>query len=138
MGLITALIIIIGGLLFFYFNFILNFKINIAITFVNLNVDFIFFKRFYSFNRRLFYDVAIKKLLNKDDNHKTKERYSAYYENYQKYKKYFDNVMRYLFIKNIFFYPECCNDQSSLAIEFNVVNIVFKNPVIRTSPNTQS
>lgn len=131
MGLITvALIIIIGGLLIFYFNFILNFKINVAFTFVNLNVDFIFFKKIYTYNKCLYYDVLVRKLLNKYNNHKTKERYSTYYEKYQKYRKYFDKVLRVIFIKNIYFYPECCKDQSSLAIEFNVVNIVLKNPLI--------
>ncbi|MDF2677362.1 MAG: hypothetical protein K0Q97_1682 [Bacillota bacterium] len=131
MSLLTALIIIIGGLLFFYFNFVLSFKINVAITFVMINIDFIFFKKIYSFNKCLYYEVLIRKLLNKYHNRKTKIRYNTYYKKFEKYKKYFDRVLRIFFIKNIYLYPESCNNQSSMAIEFNVVNIVLKNPLIK-------
>lgn len=131
MNLLTALIIIIGGLLFLYFNFVLSFKINVAITFIIINIDFIFFKKIYSFHRSFYYEVLVRKLLNKYHNHKTKVRYVTYYEKYEKYKKYIDNIRRLIFIKNIYLYPESCNNQSSMAIEFNVVNIVLKNPLIK-------
>jgi len=131
MSLLTLLIIIIGGLLFFYFNFVLSFKINLAVTFVIVNIDFIFFKKIYSYNKCLYYEVLIRKLLNKYHNRKTKVRYITYYEKFEKYKKYFDKIIRIFFIKNIYLYPESCNNQSSMAIEFNVVNIVLKNPLIK-------
>lgn len=126
MKIFTAFIIIIGGLLLLYFNFKISFKMNFTITFVVVNMDFIFYKKIFNINRNLYYEVFIRKLLDKYNNNKTIDRYERYWH----YRKYMDRFKKYFYIKNINFYPESFRDQSSLALEFNVVNKVLKNSLI--------
>jgi len=125
---IVIIIIIIGGLLFLYFNIKVNCKINLTAAFVNININFdvIMFNNKIRIEKKIYYNVFIKKILNRKNKDKTRERYK-HYLHYLKYIKY---PFRIFIIKNISFYAECYEDNFSIAIEFYIVNNILKKPLL--------
>jgi len=123
---IVIIIIIIGGLLFLYFNIKVNCKINLTAAFVNINFDVIMFNNKIKIEKKIYYNVFIKKILNRKNKDKTMERYK-HYLHYLKYIKY---PFRIFIIKNISFYAECYEDNFSIAIEFYIVNNILKKPLL--------
>ena len=123
MEFIIVIIIIIGGLLFLYFNIKVNCKINLTVAFVNINFDVIIFKNKINIIKKIHYSTFIRKILYKKDKDRTLERF----KHYLKYIKY---PFKIFIIKNISFYVECYEDNFSIAIEFYIVNIVLKRSLL--------
>lgn len=122
---IWLILIIIGGLLFVYFNFSVFLKINLTYSFVKIYLSFRIFKKEYIFDKKFDYKDVIKKEkgnLGKNKKGKSKKHFS--------YWKYLKKLKHLFLIKNIFFYPEHFGDYSSFVIEFIVVNNIIKRPIL--------
>jgi hypothetical protein len=125
---IWLVLIIIGGLLFVYFNFRVFLKINLTSSFAKIYISFRVLKKEYIFDKKLYYKDIVKKISGYYD--KIEKGKSKKYLNYWKYIK----KIRHLFlIKNIFLYPECFENSSSFVVEFMIVNNIIKRPILGNS-----
>lgn len=125
MKIFIFIIIIIGSILFIYINFRLSCKINLTIEYINTYIEVTILKKKFKMNKKIYYKNVVKILLNiKHD--ETKEKNLEKFRQMLKYRRYF----RYFIIKNINFYAECFDDKFSIAIEFYVVNNVFKKALL--------
>ena len=121
------MLIIIGGLLFIYFNFRVFLKINFVSSFAKIYLSFRVFKKEYIIDKKLYYKDAVIKTLGTYGENENGKGKSKKYLNYWKYVK----KLKHLFlIKNIFLYPECFENSSSFVIEFMVVNNIIKKPIL--------
>ncbi len=123
---ICLILIIIGGLLFVYFNFRVFFKLNLTASFVRTYVSLKLFRKEYISDRKFYYTDLIKKTsgeINKYKQIKTKKYYP--------YLKHIKKIKRLFIVKNIFLYPECLDNSSSFVVEFMVVNNIIKRPLLK-------
>lgn len=126
MEFLIVIIIITGGLLFIYFNVKLICKINFTSSFLNIYMSIIIFKKNISIIKRIDYKIILRKLFYRKENKDTYERYKRYLH-YFKYSKY---PLKIFVIKNISLYQECYENNSSLALEFYIVNKVLKKSLL--------
>jgi len=126
---IWILIFIVGGLLFIYFNLLVWCKVNITITFVNIFVLVIFFKKKYQLSKRILYFEFANKLIARYKRTKSVDKVKSHFD-YLKYVKYVKRLPRIFIIKNIHLYPEHIEEFSTFAIEFIVVNNVLKKSLL--------
>lgn len=116
------LIIIVGGLLFIYFNLCVRCKINLTASYLRLNINLSILKKIYTLDRKFYYLDFINKSTKRYKDIKSKK--------YFPYLKKLTKVKRFFIINNIFIYPECFDNLSSFAIEFTIVNNIIKRPLI--------
>lgn len=122
------LILLVGGLLFLYFNVMFKVKINISYTFLHVHTYMIIFKKKYEFNKKTIDYRIASKIINKDTGERTKFNEEINY--YKKYFKHLRKMKKYFFIKNIYFYPESIFEKQSFSIEFVVVNRILKKSLL--------
>lgn len=115
--------IIVGGLLFIYFNLKIGCKINLTTSYLRLNINLSILKKIYNSDRKLYYLDFINKSTKRYKSIKTKK----YFPLLKKLIK----VKRLFIINNIFIYPECLDNLSAFTIEFTIVNNVIKRPLLR-------
>ncbi len=115
--------VIVGGLLFIYFNLIIGCKINLTTSYLRLNINLSILKRIYKSERKLYYLDFINKSTKSYKSIKTKK----YFPLIKKLIK----IKRLFIINNLFFYPECLDNLSAFTIEFTIVNNVIKRPLLR-------
>ena len=123
---IWIIFIMVGGLLFIYFNFRVFFKFNLATSFIKIYINLKLFRKEYTKDKKFYYIELVKKSsdeINKYKAIKTKK--------YFPYLKYFKKVTRLFIIKNIHFYPECLDNSSSFVVEFMIVNNIIKRPLLK-------
>lgn len=118
--------IIIGGLLFIYFNIKITCKLNFTIFFLYVYLDVIFFKRTFTFIKKVEYSIVVKEILDKNNNIETFSKY----KHYLKYFKYLKYPLKIFIIINFYMYEECFQNRSSIAIEFNIVNKLLKKSLL--------
>ena len=119
---VYILIITVGGLLFIYFNLRIGFKINLTTSFLRLHMNLSILKKLYTLDKMIYYLDFISKSTKRYEDIKSKK--------YFPYLKRLFKIRRLFIISNIYFYPECFDNLSSLAIEFTVVNKVIRRPLI--------
>lgn len=110
--------VIIGGLLFIYFNVKITCKLNFTLYFLFIYVDLIFFKKVFTRIKKIDYFIIIDDIVDKSKNAETISRYRHYLKGY----RYLRPSFKLFIINNISVYKECFQNTSSIAIEFNVVN----------------
>ena len=109
-----------------YFNIKISCKINLTITFLNINAFVIVFKKKYGVHEKIIYSDFVNKLIKRYKRTKSKEKVKSHFN----YLKYVKKISKLFLIKNIHLYPEDFNDLSSFAIEFIVVNNVIKKSLL--------
>jgi len=119
---IYILLITVGGLFFIYLNLRIGCKINLTASFLSLHISLSILKKLYTLDKKFYYLDFISKSTKRYEDIKSKK--------YFPYLKKLTKIRRLFIISNIFFYPECFDDLSSLAIEFTVVNKVLRRPLI--------
>ncbi|NLK64809.1 MAG: hypothetical protein GX289_06915 [Tissierellia bacterium] len=119
------LIVLTGGLFFLYMNFKCMIKINITFSFLCVYFYIIIFRKKHKYERKINY-YAVKKAI---DKYKAPEVRSKT-KNNLKYLKHIKQLYNIFYIKDIFFYPECILGKQSLALEFVVVNRMFKKSLL--------
>lgn len=116
-------LIIVGGLLFIYFNFRIFFKFNLTASYIKIKICYKIFQKNH-FNDKKFYYV--------DFFQKNKQRYQKIKtKKYFPYLKHLRKITRFFLIKNIHLYPECLDNSSSFAVEFIIVNNITKRPLLK-------
>ncbi len=116
-SIILAIILFIGVL---YLTFIVQVKINITIAEAAIFIKFKILKFHKDFVFRLNYFELIKRYFLEKRNGKS----------YTKELDLFKSVLRAFFIKNIDVYSELFEDRLSIAVKFNVVNIITKKSML--------
>lgn len=114
---ILAIILFISIL---YLNFIVQIKINITIAEAAIFIKFKILKFHKDFAFRLNYFELIKRYFLEK-----RERKS-----YKKELDLFKSIFKAFFIKNIDIYSELFEDRLSIAVKFNVVNIITKKAIL--------
>lgn len=115
---LTVIGIITGGLLFIYFNVKITCKLNFTPYFLFIYVDLIFFKKVFTFIKKIDYCVIINDVIDRSKNAETISRYRHYLKQY----RYLRPSFKLFIINNISVYKECFQNTSSIVVEFNVVN----------------
>ncbi len=123
---IWIVIFIVGGLLFVYFNIKACFKLNLTNSFLNISVLVILFKKKYRLHQKIFYIDFANKLIARYKKTKEADKVKWHF----KYLEYVRKISRYFIIKNIYFYPENIDNNSSFAIEFIIVNNILKKSLL--------
>ena len=121
----VILIVLIGGLLFIYFNIKCSIKINFALYFMHIYFSVIFFRKKYTYERNINYYVTKKAI----DRYKNPAERNKFKKNL-KYYRHIKKIFSIFYIKNILIYPEGILDKQSFVIEFAVVNIVLKKSLL--------
>lgn len=119
------LIVLIGGLLFIYFNIKCLIKINFAFSFLHIYFSVIFFRKRYVYERNINY-YATQKVIERYKNPVARNKLKKYLRYYRHMKK----VFNLFYIKNILVYPECISEKQSFAVEFAVVNSILKKSLL--------
>ena len=119
------LIVLIGGLLFIYFNIKCLIKINFAFSFLHIYFNIIFFRKKYTYEKSINY-YATQRIINRYKNPDTRYKFKKHFKYYKHVKKIFN----LFYIKNILIYPECISEKQSFAVEFAVVNSVLKKSLL--------
>ncbi|WMJ76223.1 hypothetical protein RBQ61_11360 [Sedimentibacter sp. MB35-C1] len=120
---IWIVFVLVGGLLFVYFNFKIWLKCNISISFIKIKISYRILKKEYVQNKKIYYVDFFRKTAKRYSSIKSKKIYP--------YLKHLKKAARLFIVKNIYFYPECIDDVSSFAFEFMIVNNVIKRPILR-------
>lgn len=117
------IVVIVGGLLFVYFNFRIKFKLNLTTSYVKIKIRFKLIKKEHIMDKKFYYVDFINKNKSRYEKIKSTKIYP--------YLKHLKKVTRLFIIKNIYLYPECLDNSSSFAVEFMVVNNIIKRPLLR-------
>ncbi len=120
---IWIILIIVGGLLFIYFNLKIGCKINLTSSYLRLYIKLSILKKLYNLDKKFYYFDFI--------NQSTKRYKSIKTKKYFPYLMKLSKIRRFFIVNNISFYPECFDNLSSFVIEFTIVNNVIKRPLIR-------
>ncbi len=121
-----VIIILTGGLLFIYFNIKLTFKINLTSSYIDFFINIIIFKKNKEINKRINYNTIYEKF----KYFREKKIFSDRYKDYQNYLKYSKYPFKIFMIKNLLIYKECHENQTSLTIEFYIVNKLIKRSLL--------
>jgi len=125
MKIITCITFLIISIFFIYINVWFYCKTNFTKNFININTEIKIFKHKFKTNRRIYYTNVTKILLNiKKDEKKEKNMNKIKY--FYKHRRCF----KIFIIKNILFFPESFENEFSIAIEFCVVNTLFKEAIL--------
>jgi hypothetical protein len=116
-------LIIVGGLLFIYFNFRINFKFNLTTSYVKIKISYKLFQKSHVNDKKFYYVDFFKKNKQRYQHIKSKK--------YFPYLKHLKKVTRLFLIKNIYLYPECLDNSSSFVVEFIIVNNIIKRPLLK-------
>jgi hypothetical protein len=127
---IWIILLTVGGLLFVYFNVKIWCKLNVATSFVCMNIYLILFKKKHYIYKKVFYSVFAEKILSRYKRTKSREKVKAHFDYIHYVRKYARKVMKAFLIKNITFYPELRDDSSTFALEFVVVNNILKKSLL--------
>jgi hypothetical protein len=119
------LIVLIGGLLFIYFNIKCLIKINFALSFLHIYFSIIFLRKKYVYERNVNY-YATQKVISRYRSPDARYRFKKYIKYYKHVKKAFN----LFYIKNILIYPECISEKQSFAVEFAIVNRILKKSLL--------
>lgn len=116
--------VILGGLLFVYFNFVIGCKINLTLTYLTVHINIRLFKKFYTIKNKkvIYYDYI---------NYSVKKYKSVSTKKYFPFLRKLTKFRRIFILNNISFYPECFDDFFSFAVEFTVVNKITKRPLFK-------
>lgn len=117
--------IIVGGLLFIYFNLRIGCKINLTYSYLRLYINLSILKKLYTLDKKFYYLDFISKSTKRYEDIKTKKYFPLL--------KRLTKIRKYFMISNIFLYPECFDNLSSFAIEFTIVNNIIKRPLFMIS-----
>lgn len=120
---IWIILIIVGGLLFIYFNFKIYFKINLTTSYIKVKICYKFFKKEHVKDKRFYYIDLIKKSTERYKKIKSKKIYS--------YLKHLKKLTGAFIVKNIYLYPECLDNSTSFVVEFIIVNNIIKRPLLK-------
>lgn len=123
----NIILLIIVVFLFLYLNIKINCKINLTAYFFDFNILVFIFKTPYKFSKRIYFNVIIKKITYR---YKKNEKSLEKYKKYLHYSKYIKYLFKIFLIKDILIYPNCCENLSSFALEFNVVNKLFRRSIL--------
>lgn len=115
------LLIIVGGLLFVYFNLRIGCKINFTFSYLRLYISLSVLKKLYTLDKKFYYYDFISKSIKRYENVKSKK--------YFPYLKKIMKIRRIFIISNLFFYTECFDNLSSFAVEFTIVNKMLRKPL---------
>lgn len=121
----VILIVLMGGLLFLYFNIKCLIKVNITFYFLHIYFYIIILKKKYAYERTINYFVA-QKIINRYKNPEIRYRF----KNHLKYYKHLKKIFRLFYIKNIQIYNECVSEKQSFAVEFVIVNSILKKSLL--------
>lgn len=127
---IWILVFIVGGLIFMYFNIKVCCKVNLTVSFVNIYVYIILFKKKYAVHKKIFYKDFADKLIARYKRTKEVDKVKHHFKYMEYVRKFARRLSRYFIVKNIHLYPEYLEDNSSFAIEFIVVNNVLKKSLL--------
>ncbi|HHZ00575.1 MAG TPA: hypothetical protein PLV23_00335 [Sedimentibacter sp.] len=122
---IIVIMVLAGGLFFLYVNFKCMIKINITFSFLCICFCMILFKKKHLYERKINYSGAIKVL----GKYKAQEARSKV-KHKLKYFKHIKRALKLFYVKDIFFYPECIRGKESFALEFVLVNRIFKKSLL--------
>lgn len=117
------IIIILGGVLFIYFNFRISCKFNLTASFIKIKICYRLFKKNHVKDKKFYYVDYFKKNKKRFQDIKAKKYYP--------YLKHLKRVTHLFIVKNIYLYPECLDDSSSFVVEFTVVNNILKRPILK-------
>lgn len=117
---IWIIVVMIGGLLFIYFNFRIVFKLNLTSSYIKVKICYKLFKKDHVMDKKFYYLDFVRK---------NKTRYKKIKST--KIYPYLKRVTRLFIVKNIYLYPECLDNSFSFAIEFMIVNNIIKRPIIK-------
>lgn len=120
---IWIIFILVGGLLFVYFNFRILLKFNLSGSFIKIKIKYKIFKKYYVKDKKYYYVDFLNKSKKRFESIKSKKIYP--------YLKHLKKVTHLFIIKNIYFYPECLDNSSSFAVEFIIVNNIIKRPLLK-------
>ncbi|MPM23929.1 hypothetical protein SDC9_70406 [bioreactor metagenome] len=127
---IWIILLTVGGLLFVYFNVKIWCKLNIASSFVCMNIYMILFRKKHYIYKKVFYSVFAEKILSRYKRTKSVKKVKAHFDYIHYVRKYARRIMKAFIIKNISLYPEIRDDSSTFALEFVVVNNILKKSLL--------
>ncbi|WP_312831539.1 hypothetical protein [Sedimentibacter saalensis] len=113
-----------------YFNVKIWCKLNIASSFVCMNIYMILFKKKHYIYKKVFYSVFAEKILSSYKRTKSVKKVKAHFDYIHYVRKYARRIMKAFIIKNISLYPEIRDDSSTFALEFVVVNNILKKSLL--------
>lgn len=120
----------VGGLLFVYFNVKIWCKLNVASSFVCMNIYVVLFRKKHFIYKKVFYSVLAEKILSVYKKAKSKNKVKSRFDYIHYARKFAGKIMDAFLIKNISFYPELRDDSSTFALEFVVVNNILKKSLL--------